>query len=79
MNILSIKKQNDLYSSAQRAGHKIREAGQLKRAKTYASCLTEVLNDKNALTPTLRKLPAAFTRDYPGRVPTDSYNFPESG
>ncbi len=56
MNTLSTKKQNDACLSAQKVSHKIREVGQLRRAKMHASCLTTALDNKNVLTPALREL-----------------------
>ena len=51
------KNQNDItHSDPQDANHKIREVGQLRRAKMHASCLMEGLDNKNVLTPALREL-----------------------
>ena len=44
------------HSSPKEASHKVREIGQLRRAKMHASCLIEDIDSKNALTPTLREL-----------------------
>lgn len=56
MSALSNKKQDDVHLKAQEASHKIRETGQLRRAKMHASCLIEDINNKNALTPALCEL-----------------------
>ena len=37
-------------------GHKVREIGQLRRAKMHAACLIEDMDNKNALSPSLREL-----------------------
>jgi|GEM_PF-5035749 len=43
-------------SGTREANHKIREIGQLRRAKMHISCLIDDLDIQHALTPTLREL-----------------------
>lgn len=48
--------QDNVYLLAQEANHRVREVGQLRRAKMHISCLIDDLDIKNVLTPTLREL-----------------------
>ncbi len=50
------KTQDNTHLNQQKTNRKINEIGQLRRAKMHVSCLVEDLNDKKALTPSLRKL-----------------------
>lgn len=51
------KNQNNItHSVSQEAKHELYETGQLRRAKMHVSCLVKDLDDKKALTPSLRKL-----------------------
>lgn len=57
INIEQRIKQNDItHADPQEANQKIREVGQLRRAKMYASCLMDGLDNKKALSPALREL-----------------------
>ncbi len=50
------KTQDNIHLNQQKISRKINETGQLRRAKMHVSCLVEDLDDKKALTPSLRKL-----------------------
>ncbi len=50
------KTQDNIHLNQQKTSHKIYETGQLRRARMHVSCLVEGLDDKKALTPSLRKL-----------------------
>ncbi len=56
INVEQQKSQNLIPLSSQEASNKVREIGQLRLAKMPKSCLVEYLDNKNALTPALRKL-----------------------
>lgn len=45
-----------IHFSQQEAIHKVKEIGQLRRAKMHASCLLESIKDKSAITPDIRQL-----------------------
>ena len=50
------KTQDNIHLNQQKISHKIYETGQLRRAKMHVSCLVEDLDNKKALTPSLRNL-----------------------
>jgi len=56
INVEQRKTQDNIHLNEQKIGHKINETGQLRRAKMHVSCLVEDIDNKNALTPSLRKL-----------------------
>jgi len=56
INVEQRKTQNNIHLSPQEVSHKVCETGQLRRAKMHVSCLVEDMDNKNALTPSLRKL-----------------------
>jgi len=56
INVEQRKTQDNIPLSQKEISHKVCETGQLRRAKMHVSCLVEDMDNKNALTPSLRKL-----------------------
>lgn len=56
INVEQRKTQDDIHLNQKEASHKVWETGQLRRARMHVSCLVEDLDDKKALTSSLRKL-----------------------
>ena len=56
INVEQRKTQNNIYLNPQEVSSKVCEIGQLRRTKMHISCLVKDIDNKNALTPSLRKL-----------------------